>query len=286
MIIDSETNFVYFSRLLTTEEKYKPFWERLEPELKKYGISNGFIDGTRDIWCRDYMPVQVSEKEFCQFQFFPDYYLRPKWIHKLTISHEVVVDYDFHKKDSLIILDGGNIVKSKSIAIISKKILTDNKYRSKDTMIKNITRLLDVKDVILIPKLPYDETGHADGMVRFINDKKLIYSDFTAQSASWQRQFYKAINDIGIETESFPYFETGEKNKDGAYTAKGCYINFAQIGNKILLPQFGSDNYDSEAVSKAEKLFPAPDFKVIPINANEIAEDGGVLNCITWNVKK
>ena len=285
MITDIETNFVYFSRLLTNIEQYKPFWERLEPELKKIGISYGFIDGTRDIWCRDYMPVQVSEKEFCQFQFFPDYYLNPKSIHKLTISHEVCVDYNFHKKDSPIILDGGNIVKSKNKVIISEKILGDNKYRSKDTMIKNIKRLLNIEDVILIPRLPYDETGHADGMVRFINDHKLIYSDFISQSASWQRQFYKAIDDIEIESEPFPYFETGEKNKDGGYTAKGCYINFAQIGTTILLPQFGCEKKDKEAIEKAVNNFPS-NFTIVPIEANEIAEDGGVLNCVTWNIKK
>jgi agmatine deiminase len=74
MITDLETNRIYLSSLLKTDQ-YRAFWRDLEQILVKYNIKPAFIDGTRDIWCRDYMPVKINEKEYVQFRYFPDYYL-------------------------------------------------------------------------------------------------------------------------------------------------------------------------------------------------------------------
>ena len=55
-----------------------------------------------------------------------------------------------------------------------------------------------------------------------------------------------------------------------------------QLEDYILFPQFGL-NMDEIALDYTKDLF--PHCEVIPINSNEIALDGGVLNCITWNIK-
>ena len=71
MITDKETNFVYLSSLIKENEKYLPFWKRLEPILTENRIGYGFIENTRDIWCRDYMPIQKDVNDFIQFgQYF------------------------------------------------------------------------------------------------------------------------------------------------------------------------------------------------------------------------
>lgn len=64
MITDAEANFVYFSGLLQENPKYQDFSQRLTDVLKKHNISHGYLPGTRDIWCRDYMPVQVERDRF------------------------------------------------------------------------------------------------------------------------------------------------------------------------------------------------------------------------------
>ncbi len=85
MITDKETNFVYFSSLIKEHEQYAPFWEEMKRVLVKTKTGYGFIQNTRDIWCRDYMPIQIDTNKFVQFNFFPDYYLMPQYISKLTI---------------------------------------------------------------------------------------------------------------------------------------------------------------------------------------------------------
>jgi len=40
---------------------------RLRSKLEENCIVVNYISGTRDIWCRDYMPVQVNENKFVKF---------------------------------------------------------------------------------------------------------------------------------------------------------------------------------------------------------------------------
>ena len=70
MITDKETNFIYFSSLIKEKQQYTPFWEKIQKVLTKKRIGYGFIRNTRDIWCRDYMPIQIDTDKFVQFNFF------------------------------------------------------------------------------------------------------------------------------------------------------------------------------------------------------------------------
>ena len=38
---------------------------------------------------------------------------------------------------------------------------------------------LRVAELIVIPKEPYDEIGHADGMVRFLDAKTVLVNDYS-----------------------------------------------------------------------------------------------------------
>ena len=113
MITDFETNKIYFSSLIKAG-KNEPFWNKLEQILTKHNIKPSFIDCTRNIWCRDYMPIQLNEKDYVQFKYFPDYCLTHKEISKLTIQDEMVYDrpQGINVRHIDLVVDGGNIVKS------------------------------------------------------------------------------------------------------------------------------------------------------------------------------
>lgn len=283
MITDKETNFVYFSSLIKKNEKYLPFWKRLEPILIENKIWFGFIENTRDIWCRDYMPIQKDTNDFIQFEFFPDYLLEPKYIAKLTIPSETKIIDKINKEKSKLIIDGGNIIKSKTTAILTEKIIKENSNLEPKTVISRLKQELGVENIVLIPKQPDDYTGHADGMIRFVDENKLIVNNYKNESDTWRKRMDKALEKTGLNIIPYPCEETDEKNEGGEFTAKGIYINFAQIGNVILFPQFGLKT-DKIALKKTKELY--PECNVIPINSNEIADEGGVLNCISWNIKK
>jgi len=50
----------------------------------------------------------------------------------------------------------------------------------------------------------------------------------------------------------------------------------------IIMPTFGN-KYDESALSVLEQVFTGQTIRTV--KNNEIAQGGGVLNCITWNIK-
>jgi agmatine deiminase len=281
MITDQETNFVYLSSLLSTEEKCRPFWARLKNILALEGIGYKLLQGTKDIWCRDYMPVQVSERELVQFNYYPSYLDNAKYRHLRTDVSEVTFDWHFPIKSSALNLDGGNVVKAKGKAIITERVFKENSHLSKDEVKAVLQNELHLEEIFIIPSQPDDFTGHSDGMVRFLDDHRLLVNDFRTESPSWKKRFALALQKTGLEIISFPYVPLDEKNENGDYNARGCYINFAQIGNVVLLPFFDLPE-DEFVLARTKELY--PHCKVYPILSNEIAHQGGVLNCATWNI--
>ena len=284
MITDSETNFVYFSDLIRTDEKYKFFWEGLESILMENKILYGFIENTKEIWCRDYMPIQISENSFVQFKYSPDYLVNyPKYHSRLTIQSDIKIIDGFMPIKSKLIVDGGNVVRSKNSVVMTDKIFKEN-VDHKEDVITELKALLGVENIHIIPTLSDDISGHADGMVRFLNDDTLLVGDYSYYSKSWQKKMDAALTKTGLKIISYPAINYEEKNQDDDFTAMGVYINFAQIGNIILFPLFGlSGEKEMEALGLTESLYRY--CKVIPLDASDIAEQGGVLNCITWNIK-
>lgn len=63
-------------------------------------------------------------------------------------------------------------------------------------------------------------------------------------------------------------------------SAVGCYINFLETEQAIFLSVFGVD-MDSKAIDTAQNIF---NKTIVPVNINEIAEQSGVLNCISWDI--
>jgi agmatine deiminase len=84
MIADLENNLVYASDLL--EDRFPALVDGLRRILCEHGVPLRIIRSTRDVWCRDFMPVQVAPGQFVRFCYGPDYLrghehliTRPEW---------------------------------------------------------------------------------------------------------------------------------------------------------------------------------------------------------------
>ena len=62
---------VFMSELLMSQ--YPEICNNLIRIFKKHHINYSFIKETKDIWCRDYMPVQIESEKFIQFRYDPSY---------------------------------------------------------------------------------------------------------------------------------------------------------------------------------------------------------------------
>lgn len=265
---------LYFSSLLKTNDTYKPAVNRLFAALDSQDISYQSLDNTHDIWLRDFMPVKTKSGKYVSFRYEPSYLkdypeLRTDFRKEIAplLSFENLVYSDIN-------LDGGNIVfsPSKETAIISDRIFMENRNYFSAELKQELEQLLEAR-VIIIPSLRSDMTGHADGMVRFVDENTAV-GNASHSLFGLETRIKTALRNHGIEIIDFPYFDSKGDS------AVGCYLNFLETEQHLFLPVFNADS-DNEAISTAESIFKK---SIVPVNINEIVEQGGVLNCISWEL--
>ena len=262
---------LYFSSLLKTDLKYSSSAKNLFPVLSNCGEKFTFFDGARDIWARDFMPIKTKSGKYISFRYEPSYLAGDP---QLRTNFKTDIAPSF-KVDNLVYtdinLDGGNVVfsPSKEKVIISDRVYSENPSWHKTELTAKLAKLLEA-NVIIIPSLKSDMTGHADGMVRFVNENTVV-ATAPLSPFGFETKVKKALQNYGFNVIDFPYFDS---NGD---TAIGCYLNFLETEQAILLPVFSVDT-DNKAVQTAKHIFHKA---IIPVNINEIAADGGLLNCIS-----
>lgn len=275
MITDFETTSLYVADTLKT--KYSEFFHALETELDALQITPNLIPGTKDIWCRDYMPVQVAKNDYLSFVYDPDY-LRTKSGSK-TISDvaDICRNMILAPRKSDLVIDGGNIVRHKNKVILTDKIFRENRSYEKNDLIDKLYELLKVEQVIIIPADRQDFTGHADGMVRFIDDTVVLLNDYSRDKA-FNQSIVRELKNADLDIAIVPYNPYLNKNNT---QAQGIYINYLQMKQGIIVPIYGR-RQDDQAVEVISKAFSGT--SVTAVDCNSIANQGGVLNCITWNI--
>ena len=117
-------------------------------------------------------------------------------------------------------------------------------------------------------------------MVRFIDEQTVIINDYKNEKEEFSRAFEIAIHNTGLNYIKIPYNPYANKNYN---QANGDYINYLQMENTVIIPTFGI-NEDDAIVKQFEQIFAGN--QICTIESNEIANDGGILNCITWNILK
>ena len=231
MIIDIETNFLYISGLLgfRCPQFYSEFIQLLESNNIKFEL----LSHTKDIWVRDYMPVQIRKNEFIQYDYDPNYLKDKKHFHLKTYPAIVCKTLGINTRKADIVLDGGNIIKAKDSVILTDKIFAENLIYSKSDLIQKLKNIFKVNKIIIIPRQPYDMYGHADGMIRFITDRKVLINNFSGESSSFQNKFYNALKDNGLEYIQLKFSKEYLNNKKNW----GGYINYLHMKD-LLFFQF------------------------------------------------
>lgn len=279
MISDKETNTVYFSKLLKTDLRFTDTCEKISETLLSLGVTPRFLPNTKDIWARDYMPIQVSKNKFIEYRYDPDY-LQGKWkgCRDLKTYPDIVcasIELTTYKSD--IILDGGNLVKSNNCVILTDKVVIENRLSySKTELVEQLKKIFKVEKIVLIPWDKKEKFGHSDGVLRFINDTKVLVSGIYENDT---KLIYR-LRQSGLDLE-FLRFKVNKKDK-----RNWAYINFLQTKDLILLPKLKIDE-DKQALKQIEKHYPdyANDNRIAQIDMRKVIKFGGALNCISWTIK-
>lgn len=274
MIPASEANWVYLAGMM--EARHPHLSKVLQSQLLSRGIVVRNLGSVNDIWVRDFAPVQVAEDVLLKFRYAPDYLQG----HEHLITGDDVVESfrDLGKCcRSEIILDGGNIVGCRGKAILTNKVYKENPGWDRPQLRKQLQELLRVDQLIVIPKEPYDPIGHADGMVRFIDERTVLVNDYSVVDPSFGDRLAGVLRQHQFRIETLPYFHDG-RSRQGIPSAVGTYINLIQTDRVIVAPVYGAAQ-DEIALTKLESLFGS--VPIISLDCTDLAREGGVLHCVS-----
>ncbi|HEY7422852.1 MAG TPA: agmatine deiminase family protein, partial [Gemmataceae bacterium] len=149
-----------------------------------------------------------------------------------------------------IVLDGGNVVASRTRVILTDKIYRENPSVEQPRLRKRLEELFQA-ECIFIPKEPYDSVDHADGVVRFVAEDRVLVNDYSGVDPGYGVRVRNLLEKKGLEVETLPLFEEkGKRRPPGKLPpAVGIYINFLRVGDVVVLPGYDRPE-DQAAVEK------------------------------------
>lgn len=280
VIPDHQTNTVYLADTLW--QKHNAFASGFEHQMQQAGLAVESITGTRDIWCRDYMPIQLAAGRFIQFKYDPPYLEGDtKWITPAEVIQNVPPVRGCGRSDTKV--EGGNVIRWSDKAILTDRVFEDNPGFNP----QELATLLEVDQLIIIPQEPGDTCGHADGILRFIDGETVLVNDYSKVDCPDLRDYggrlLLRLQEEGLGWVLLPYAPDLESPEEPP-PATGVFVNYLQTEHAIFVPQYARHPRENKAaLAVMRKTF--PDACVTPVECDAVAKGGGALNCITWNVK-
>jgi agmatine deiminase len=250
----------------------------LYAQLVDNKLEHTFIKNTKDIWTRDFMPVYINDNNYVLFDYKPSYLVG---FSSIRTNAKHCLPKNINVKYSSLIIDGGNIIYNNKYVVLTDVIYFDNNTKTKSEIDEELQQIFYPKKTLIIPSEKGDLFGHSDGMVRFVDENTIIvnnYNNLGYSKTFINKLFYVFISE-GLNILQCPYFPEDRITQNGVPSAKGNYVNFLETATTIFLPQFNIKS-DEEALLFFNTHF---NKKIIPIDCEELAEYGGLLNCVSWS---
>jgi len=240
------------------------------------------VDQSLDLWMRDFPPCMPKQQ--IKFKY------RPQYISAEQAKFDEGNFYTFAKMVELLqlqpsdlVLEGGNIVDNGvDAAITTERPYEDNPNMTKAEFNKALEAVIKRK-LAVIPD-PEDTTGHADGVVTFVEKDVLLialYDD--ADGVDFYDAMEAAVLKVFPDLNVVPLPCYARKSKShGFVSAEGSYANSLVTNNAVYLPFFANQTANERAFA----VFKNSSKKdVIPVyNAGKVPVLGGSLRCMTWQI--
>ena len=127
---------------------------------------------------------------------------------------------------------------------------------------------------MVIPWDRHERYGHADGMVRYLGDGRVLLANYGDFDPAFAEKLLKILS-CRYEVAELR-FPVGKPS-----TYNWAYINYLQVGKMILLPKLGVEE-DELAYEQFRSLFPQA--SIYQVDVKSLVRRGGVLNCVSWNI--
>ncbi|MED6106517.1 hypothetical protein PIB30_005511 [Stylosanthes scabra] len=233
------------------------------------------------------------------------------WSLDLLVARKILAIGRVHRFPNSMIFEGGSIhVDGEGTCITTEECLLNknrNHQMSKDQIEHELKAYLGVTKVIWLRRGLFgddDTNGHIDNMCCFARPGVILLSWIDDENDCQYERSIEACSLLSSETDAKgrkfeiiklhvpgPLYMTQEeadgvvkddvaKPRVAGTRLAASYVNFYIANGAVIVPQFGDDKWDYEAVQVLSRTF--PDRQVVGIEGSrEIVLGGGNIHCIT-----
>ncbi len=252
-----------------------------------------------DVWCRDHGPLFVKHRETGEIAV-TDWGFNG-WGDKFgpyeqddQIPSRIAETLGLPRFVGGMILEGGSIEQNSLGQLLTTEAVLLNPNRnphlSREEIEERIKSFLGMDEIFwLASGIEGDDTdGHIDDIARFVNDSTLVISRETDGGNPNHRvlaENRERLGDFRLPDGSRP--EIVEIDLPEACQVPGwrlpvlpaSYVNFLILNDAVLVPIFGQEKRDRNAVGLLGELFAGRE--IVPIHALDIVREGGAIHCIS-----
>ncbi|MDP2865055.1 MAG: agmatine deiminase family protein [Elusimicrobiota bacterium] len=252
---------------------YDGFTKVWDPQLQLYGN-----------WARDFVPQFIETSRGGRFVRFADSRLEAvKVVDKLFGAAGVPLVVS-----KLTFQFGNAMLDANNILYTTQRVLRANPGVPQAEIVKELRARLNVADVIILPELPDESTGHIDMFAKFVNVNTVVIADsgnakkkkmLDSLAALFARSEYRVLRAMNAEA--------------GPEASVMSYTNSTIVNGTVFIPAYAAVDPKSEGVSAAQnrvylerdeaakRLYLGLGFKVVQIPSRDIIKIGGAVHCMT-----
>ncbi|MGE0869242.1 MAG: agmatine deiminase family protein [Kofleriaceae bacterium] len=233
-------------------------------------------------WARDYVPQVVrrdGELTLVTFQYQAGYPLAQ------TAARELSSMIGLPVYESPLLLEGGNLMSDEDGRLFTTdRLLEANPSLTKEAIEAELIQALGVNEVVWLPALPYESTGHIDMFAKFAGGNRVLVSDSLHLARKpVLDQVATTFGELGYEVTRVMAGEL-----DGSNLWNFSYTNSLFVNGRVFVPTYASTGTsDEENAHIAETdvaavaTYEALGFEAVPVASGKLLYYGGSVHCLT-----
>ena len=272
---------IFVSQWLLKDAKVRAVGNSIIKALDELGVEHDILNDTitNNYWCRNYMPVHLGDNTYCGYIYRPDYLWEDEknrvFITDQKVASKKVPTYVTNQLN--LIFDGGNYVYCGNKVILTDKVFMENPQWDQIDIMQILESDLE-SDIIIIPWDMDDPYGHADRMVAYLGDNRILLNNF--------RQTEKKRNHP-MTTRLIKILERNFDITELSYDCKlehnsWCYLNYLETTKGIIMPALSPDMDCDNDIAAREQLSKILQKPIKQVYAKPLVTKGGAIHSVTW----
>jgi agmatine deiminase len=243
---------------------------------------------TDDVWIRDYGPLvgRAADGEPVlvdpRFDPLPNYPQgRDDAFNRAYAAH-----YNMRYQPLPLHFEGGNLWSDGvGTLLISEQVFASNPYLTRERLLALLHKTFRLQKVIITPRLPLEETGHIDLLLKLVDETTIFLSAPAATTSHAVRRAARLLQRT-TNARSRPYevalLPTPPLYMNwGVYPVRRSYTNALTVNGHVLVPTYGLPT-DDAALRLYEQALPG--WRIVPIDSSLCIHGGGAVHCLTRDI--